>query len=64
MSLKSLEETLPADRFMRVHRSYIIHRDKITSIQKNRIVIGKKQVPIGETYQKQFRKIIDGSINI
>ncbi len=64
MSLKSLEETLPGDRFMRVHRSYIIHRDKITSIQKNRIAIGDKQVPIGETYRKQFREIIDGSINI
>jgi two-component system LytT family response regulator len=64
MSLKSLEETLPADRFTRVHRSYIIHRNKITSIQKNRIAIGKKQVPIGETYRKQFKEIIDGPINI
>lgn len=59
MSLKSLEETLPADQFMRVHRSYIIHRDKITSIQKNRITIGKKQVPIGETYRKQFKEIVN-----
>jgi DNA-binding LytR/AlgR family response regulator len=59
MSLKSLEETLPADRFTRVHRSYIIHRDKITSIQKNRITIGKKQVPIGETYRKQFKEIVN-----
>ncbi len=64
MSLKSLEETLPADRFTRVHRSYIVHRDKIISIQKSRITIGKKQVPIGETYRKQFKEIIDGSINI
>lgn len=63
MSLKSLEETLPANRFTRVHRSYIIHLDKITSIQKNRIAIGKKQIPIGETYRKQFMDIIDGSIS-
>ncbi|HAR37437.1 MAG: DNA-binding response regulator [Bacteroidetes bacterium GWD2_45_23] len=60
MSLKLLEEELPADRFMRVHRSYIIHRNKITSINKNRIIIGKKQIPIGETYRKQFRAIIEG----
>jgi hypothetical protein len=36
-----------------------IHRDKITSIQKNRITIGKKQVPIGETYRKQFKEIVN-----
>jgi len=59
MSLKSLGEELPADRFIRVHRSYIIHRKKISSINKNRIVIGKKQVPVGETYRKQFMSIIE-----
>lgn len=60
MSLKLLEEELPADRFMRVHRSYIIHKNKISSVNKNRIVIGKKQIPIGETYRKQFKAIIEG----
>jgi len=60
MSLKQLEEELPGDRFMRVHRSYIIHRNKINSINKNRIILGTKQIPVGETYRKQFRSIIDG----
>jgi len=60
MSLKLLEEELPADRFMRVHRSYIIHKNKISSVNKNRIAIGKKQIPIGETYRKQFKAIIEG----
>jgi len=59
MSLKSLEEQLPADRFMRVHRSYIIHKNKISSINKNRITIAKKQIPIGETYRRQFQSIIE-----
>ncbi len=58
MSLKALEEELPADRFMRVHRSYIIHRNKISSVNKNRIVIAKKQIPIGETYRRLFQTII------
>lgn len=60
MSLKLLEEELPVDRFMRVHRSYIIHKNKISSVNKNRIVIGKKQIPIGETYRKNFKAIIEG----
>lgn len=59
MSLKSLEEQLPADRFMRVHRSYIIHKNKISSINKNRITIAKKQIPIVETYRRQFQSIIE-----
>ena len=59
MSLKALEEMLPGERFLRVHRSYIIHKNKISSINKNRISIGKKQVPVGETYRKQFREIIE-----
>lgn len=59
MSLKSLEEVLPDDRFLRVHRSYIIHTSKISSITKNRIAIGKKQVPVGETYRKPFREMIE-----
>ena len=40
-SLKSLEEQLPADRFVRVHRSFIVQPSKIRSIERNRIVFGK-----------------------
>lgn len=58
ISLKALEEELPSDRFMRVHRSYIIHKNKISSINKRRIMIGEKQIPIGETYRKQFLSLI------
>ena len=62
MSLKQLEENLPFDNFIRVHRSYIINIEKISSINKNRIVINKKQIPIGETYKKQFMAIIDNKM--
>lgn len=59
MSLKQLEEELPFENFIRVHRSYIINMDKIDSVNKKRIVIGDKQIPIGDTYRKQFMSIID-----
>ncbi|MDD2512382.1 MAG: hypothetical protein PHS71_03915 [Proteiniphilum sp.] len=36
----------------------MIHKNKITSINKNRIIIAKKQIPIGETYRRQFQTII------
>lgn len=59
MSLKSLEEELPSDRFIRVHRSFIIQKSKIASINKNRIMIDKKQIPVGETYRKHFMATIE-----
>lgn len=58
ISLKALEEDLPSERFMRVHRSYIIHKNKISSINKSRITIGEKQIPMGDTYRKQFMSLI------
>ncbi len=59
MSLKSMEEELPTGRFIRVHRSYIINRNKITSIDKNKIIIDSHQIPIGETYRKSFMDAIN-----
>ncbi len=59
MSLKSMEEDLPSNQFIRVHRSYIISRQKISSIDKNRIIINEHQIPIGETYRKGFMDIIN-----
>ena len=42
MSMKSMEEMLPSQRFMRVHRSYIVQKSKIRVVEHNRIVFGKK----------------------
>ena len=53
-SLKSLEEQLPADRFVRVHRSFIVQPSKIRSIERNRIVFGKEYIPISEGYRQAF----------
>lgn len=50
-SLKSMEEKLPADRFMRVHRSYIVQKSKMKIIDRGRIVFDKKYVPISDSYK-------------
>lgn len=60
MSLKSMEEQLTPNRFIRVHRSFIINISKISSIDKNRIIIDIHQVPIGDTYRKAFMEAING----
>ena len=58
-NMKKMEETLPRGEFIRVHKSYIISIDKIESIERSRITIAKKIIPIGDTYRDEFFKLID-----
>jgi DNA-binding LytR/AlgR family response regulator len=58
--LKVLEEQLPADKFIRVHNSFIIALDAIDSVHKDKIQIGQALIPIGDTYKKGFRDFIEG----
>jgi two-component system LytT family response regulator len=51
LSLKSVEEKLDPPRFMRIHKSYIIAMGKIESVQKTQLVIGGREIPIGEGYR-------------
>lgn len=58
-NMKKMEETLPKDQFIRVHKSYIIALDKIESIERSRITICSKIIPIGDTYRDEFFRHID-----
>ncbi len=57
--MKKLEEVLPFGRFARVHKSFIVAIDKIGSIERGRIQIGEKIIPIGDTYRDNFFKKIE-----
>jgi len=54
VSMKAILNRLPSDNFVRVHRSYIVAIDKIELIQKRRISIGEKEIPVGDTFRKGF----------
>jgi len=59
ISLRILEEQLPSDRFMRVHRSYIVNLQKIATIEHNRIVFdGKVYIPVSDQYKDQFNNYV------
>jgi two-component system, LytTR family, response regulator len=60
-SISSLDEMLPKDAFVRVHRSYIIAVDKIDSYNTDTIEIGKKEIPIGRLFRRDVTKIINVS---
>ena len=60
LSMKFIEEQLPADRFMRVHRSYIVNLSKISVIERNRIIFdGKVYIPVSEQYKVRFQEYVD-----
>ena len=57
-SLKNMEELLPAERFMRIHRSFIISLEHIDSISRNMVNIGGTQITVGENHKENFMKFI------
>lgn len=57
--LKSLEIQLPADRFIRIHHSYIIALKAIDVIHKGEVQIGHAMIPISDTYRKTFKEFIE-----
>jgi len=58
-NMKKMEDALPERHFVRVHKSYIVALNKIDSIERSRIFIGEKIIPVGDTYRDQFFKMIE-----
>jgi DNA-binding LytR/AlgR family response regulator len=57
MSAKALEAELPVDRFLRIHKSYIVAVASITAVRKNSVFIGALELPVGETYREALRRM-------
>ncbi|HTC01197.1 MAG TPA: LytTR family transcriptional regulator DNA-binding domain-containing protein [Ferruginibacter sp.] len=60
-NLKTFVSKLPPDQFIRVHRSFVVSLSNIDIVSKNEITIGKKDLPIGESYRDQLFNIIQRS---
>ncbi|MGN6617687.1 MAG: LytR/AlgR family response regulator transcription factor [Ilyomonas sp.] len=52
MSMKNMEEELPEDKFIRIHKSYIISIANITAVRKNSVFIGETELPVGDNYRE------------
>jgi DNA-binding LytR/AlgR family response regulator len=50
MSMKGITEKLPASGFIRVHRSFIVPLNKVTSVRNKIIYLSKQEIPIGTNY--------------
>lgn len=58
-TMKNMESSLPADRFIRVHRSFIVSVDKITSVQPGIVNLGSKEIPVGKNYKDRLQELIN-----
>ncbi|MGZ5135679.1 MAG: LytR/AlgR family response regulator transcription factor [Flavitalea sp.] len=54
ITFSAVEEMLPKSMFIRLHRSFIINKTKISHIEGNRVFIGKLEIPIGSNYRELF----------
>jgi len=59
-SVKHMLSLFPAGAFIRVHKSFIVAKDKVRRIERNRILIGEHQIPIGRNYKEEVEKRILG----
>jgi DNA-binding LytR/AlgR family response regulator len=59
VSMKKIEEYLPKNKFMRVHRSYIVNLEKVTTIDRNRIVFDNNTyIPVSGQYNQKFQEYL------
>ncbi|HJZ41043.1 MAG TPA: LytTR family DNA-binding domain-containing protein, partial [Bacteroidales bacterium] len=61
LTLKHLEEKLPQNYFMRVHRSFIVNLHQVKTIERGRIIFNKVNIPISEPYKVIFQKFLDNN---
>ncbi len=57
-SLKSIEEQLPQNKFIRIHKSYLISIESIIAIRKNSVFIKDKELPVGDTYRETVDELV------
>jgi DNA-binding LytR/AlgR family response regulator len=57
-SIKAMPEIFPPARFIRVHSSFIVSVQKITRLEKNRIIPGSYQIPIGRNFREAIEKVL------
>lgn len=63
MTLKNILEKLPANAFIRVHRSFIVPIEKISSVKNKQIRVGSRDIPLGNAFEDEFFKRIGARMN-
>jgi DNA-binding LytR/AlgR family response regulator len=59
-TMKNMTEMLPQQRFVRIHKSFIVNLSQIDAVERNRVFIGEKRIPVGDGYKEEFFRRIKG----
>jgi len=59
-SMKSIGEKLPAGKYARAHKSFIVMIDKISSVHQDSILIGEREIPLSRSCREEFFRLING----
>ncbi|MBC8085055.1 MAG: LytTR family transcriptional regulator, partial [Hymenobacter sp.] len=59
LQLKALVQQLPADRFVRIHHSYIVALEGLDAVYRDKVRVGSRLLPVSESYRPAFRAFID-----
>jgi DNA-binding LytR/AlgR family response regulator len=61
LTIKGIQEKLPADKFLQVHKSYIVNMDKINNIEGNMLDVGLAKINVGQSfYEGAMKRILKG----
>ncbi|GAB4033124.1 LytR/AlgR family response regulator transcription factor [Spirosoma jeollabukense] len=63
MSIRAMEEKLPASGFVRTHKSFLVAVSKITAIKRDFVCIGETEIPVGDFYKENIERILNRSGN-
>lgn len=61
-SMRSLEQTLPSQKFYRIHRSYIVNMSKVRVIERGQILFGDKYLPISDSYREHVQNYLNAHL--
>jgi DNA-binding LytR/AlgR family response regulator len=63
-TMKDMENTLPEDQFIRIHKSFLINLKHVKYVEGNEVNIGKEKLPVGASYKEHLLKTMaDGRLN-
>ncbi len=60
MTMKAVAEKLPADDFVRTHKSYLVAVKKITAVKRDLVCIGEKEIPVSDFFKENVNRLVQG----
>ena len=53
-----MEKALPPERFLRIHRSYIVNMEQVSVLERGQVLLGEKRLPVSDSYKERVQEYI------